>query len=291
MPISWEELVAHPLGAIPFLIDPYIPEGGIILLYGKTRVGKSPLTWEIARCLGSGEAFFGRPTRQSRVLYVELDTPQRLVQARVEQLPSAPNVWWEFIPTINVFEVASQGHLRTLHEECKPALVIVNTLRAIHYGDEKDGALPLRVYKTFQALFPRAAILFVHHDKKSSGNPDDSSDPDEAFSGHMAWFNHCQTGLHLVRHGGHVAGLIRLVHSKSQVSREAPDLVLQLSANGSALVNFSASRLKDILTVYHALEGGKSERVRLVAKQLVVSERTVWTYLSRLPDEGTAVVE
>lgn len=284
MPISWKDLVAQPMGAIPFLIDPYVPEGGIILLYGKTRVGKSPFTWEIARCLGNGEAFLGHPTRQSHVLYLELDTPRRLVQARVERLPTAPNVWWEFIPAINVFEASSQGHLRSLEAQCHPDMVIVNTLRAIHYGDEKDAAIPLRVYKTFQAIFPKAAILFVHHDKKSSGNPEDASDPDEAFSGHMAWFNHCQTGLHLVKHGNPTHGLLRLVHSKSQVSAEAPDVVLKLNEDGSQIIGFSATRLNEILSLYQVLDGQKTERVRLVAKQIGLSERQVWTYLSRLPE-------
>ena len=288
MPISWEELVAQPLGTIPFLIDPYVPEGGIILLYGKTRLGKSPLTWEIARCIGSGEPFFGKPTRPGRVLYLELDTPQRLVQPRLEYLAPAPNVWWEFIPAVNTFDASSQAHLRAIQAQCKPDLLIVNTLRAIHYGDEKDAALPLRIYKTFQALFPKAAILFVHHDKKSAGNPEDSSDPDEAFSGHMAWLNHCQVGLHLMRYGHRNdtgTGLLRLKHSKSQVSREAPDLVLKLDENGSHLVAYSAHRLQQVLTIYQALaETPKTERVRIVAKQLSLSERQVWTYLSRLPE-------
>ena len=181
-PISWADLVAQPLGAIPFLIAPYVPEGGIILLYGKTRLGKSPLTWEIARCVGSGEPFFGHPVRQGRVLYLELDTPRRLVQPRVELLTTAPNVWWEFLPAINIFDSLAQSHLRTLQAQCLPDIVEVNTLRAIHYGDEKDAALPLKVYKTFQAIFPSSAIVFVHHDKKSAGNPEDTSDPDEAFS-------------------------------------------------------------------------------------------------------------
>lgn len=288
MVYSWAELAAQPLGAIPFLIDPYIAEEGVVLLYGKTRTGKSPLTWEIARCIGAGESFFGKPTRAGRVLYLELDTPRRLVQPRLEHLTPSPNVWWEFLPAISIFQPASQAALRTLYQQLIPDLVIVNTLRAVYSGDEKDAALPIRIYSTFQALFPRAAILFVHHDKKSAGNPEDSSDPDEAFSGHMAWFNHCQTGLHLMRYG-HLndrgSGLLRLRHSKSQVSLEAPDLILKLDENGSHLVAYSAHRLQQVLTLYQALtETPKTERVRLVAGQMGLSERQVWTYLSRLPE-------
>ena len=289
-PISWQELVAQPLGAIPFLIDPYVPEGGIILLYGKTRVGKSPLTWEVARCIGSGESFFGHATRQGRVLYLEFDAPRRLVQPRVELLPTAPNVWWEFLPACHIVNSPVQARLREWNAEVAPDIVIVNTLRGVHQGDEKDGSLPLRVYTTFQAIFPRAAIWFTHHDKKSQGNPEDMSDPDEAFSGHMAWLNHCQTGIHLVRFGGREAGLMLLRHTKSQVAAEASPLTLQLDTDGSHLVGYSSSRLKEILTVYHALppDASKTERVRLVAKHVGLGERQVWTYLSRLPDATAA---
>ena len=287
-PISWQELVSQPLGAIPFLIDPYVPEGGIVLLYGKTRIGKSPLTWEIARCVGSGESFFGHQTRLGRVLYLEFDTPRRLIQPRLELLETAPNVWWEFPPACHlVTSAAVQASFRALHAELKPDLVIINTLRAVHQGDERDASLPLRVYPMLQALFPGAAIIFVHHDKKSQGNvASEGTEPDEAFSGHMAWLNHCQTGIHLTRMGGREQGLILMRHTKSQVSAEAPPMQLKLDSNGSHLIDYSATRLKDILTVYHSLpkDVTKTERVQLVAAQVGLKERQVWTYLSRLPD-------
>ena len=285
-PISWAELVEHPQGAIPFLIDPYVPEGGIILLYGKTRIGKSPLTWEIARCIGTGEPFFGCPTRQGRVLYLEFDTPRRLVQPRLELLEPAPNVWWEFPPACHIVNSSLQARFRLMHDEIKPDLVIVNTLRSVYVGDEKDAAMPIRIYQTFQALFPGAAIWLNHHDKKTRGEVEaKGTDPDEDFSGHMAWLNHCQTGLHLVGAGNrYQSGLLKLVHSKSQVSEMALPLTLQLDRDGSHVTDYSAKTLQNILQVYHALEGLKTQRVPLVAKHLGCSERTVWTYLSRLPD-------
>ena len=285
--ITWEDMAASPEWEIPFLINPYIPRGGIILLYGKTRVGKSPLTWESARCIGSGEPFFGLPTAPGRVLYLELDTPRLLVQPRVKKLPPAPNVWFQFMGPCNVSKLDSPmiPILKGFAEGVKPDLVVVNTLRGIYQGDEKDGVQPIKVYANLQYLFPNAAILLVHHDKKSSGNPDDASDPDEAFSGHMAWLNHCQVGLHIVKHGP-TPGLIRLVHSKSQVSRPMKDFVLQLHKDGTNLAEFSSMRLKQILEVYQLLPTttSKTERVRLTAVQVGLKERQVWTYLSRLPD-------
>lgn len=286
-PIPWSELVAQPLGAMPFLIDPYIPEGGSILLYGKTRVGKSPLTWEMARCIGNGTPFFGHPVRQGRVVLLEFDTPRRLVQPRVESLEVPQNVWWEFVGPCHLpTSLPVQMVLRQVQHEVTPDFVIVNTLRKIHQGDEKDGSLPSRIYGIFRAIFPQAATLFVHHDKKSSGDPEDASDPDEAFSGHQAWLNDCQTGLHLMRSGGRDTGLLKLVHTKSQVSAEALPLRLQLDKGGSVLIAYVSDQARKVINAYYRLPPTmpKTERVQIISVQVGLSERQVWTYLSRLPE-------
>ena len=287
-PIPWTDLVGQRLDAVPFLINPYIPAGGIIFLYGKTRVGKSPLTWEMARCIGSGETFFGCPTQQGRVLILELDTPQRLVQPRITQLDPAPNVWWEFMGPCHLPTSALiQKQLRVLEDDLHPDLVIVNTLRKIHQGDEKDGALPSRIYGIFRAIFPQAATLFVHHDKKTHPDPESASDPDEAFSGHLAWLNDCQVGLHLMRASpSREEGRLKLVHTKSQVSAEALPLLLQLDQGGSRLIEYVSEQARKVINAYYALPETmpKTERVRIISLQVGLGERQVWTYLSRLPE-------
>lgn len=283
--ISWHDLVAEPLLKIEFLIHPYVPRGGTILLYGKTSIGKSPLTWEMARCVGSGDLFFGNATVPGRVLYIELDTPRQLVQPRLEAIVPAPNVWWTFLPSCHIVtDLRIQQTLRELQEQVKPDFTIINTLRQVHQGDEKDAALPDRIYKTFHAIFPQSANLFVHHDKKTPSQSDFAGEPDEAFSGHQAWYNNVQTGLHLIRAGSTVPGLLRLVHSKSQVSAKSVPLSLQLDPDGSHLIHYEADRATAVLKAYYALpEGmGKTDGVRIIAKQLKISERTVWTYLARI---------
>ena len=115
---------------------------------------------------------------------------------------------------------------------------------------------------------------------------DEQGDPNEAFSVHQAWHNHVQTGLHLVKLGGRVPGLLSLVHSKSQVSAQEVPLTLQLAPDGSSLSDYYAETAKQIIQAYYALPEAmtKSERVVIVAKQLRVGESKVWTYLSRLPE-------
>lgn len=270
---------------MPFLIRPYIPRGGTILLYGKTSIGKSPLTWEMARCVGGGEDFYAHPAAIGRVLYLEFDTPKVLVQPRVRLIESPPsNVWWEFLhPCHIVTDGRTQTYLRELQGQCLPDFVVVNTLRRIHQGDEKDGSLPTRIYSTFQAIFPGAACLFVHHDKKTPAK-DQVGDPDEAFSGHQAWWNDATTGLHLVRTAPQTH-LLRLDHTKSQVSEQAPPLLLQLHKDGTHLL--SHARATEVSQLWSATPGEtKSERVAKVAQTLGISERNVWRYLSLL-ESGT----
>ena len=283
------DFLAQPFSPIQFAIQPYVPLGGITFLYGKTRVGKSPLTWEMGRCVAAGEPFLGLyPVTQGRVLYCDLDTAPALVQTRLALIDSPPaDFFIEFPGVRNLMQAATQDYFKKLYAEVQPTFVILNTLRKLYSGDEKDASLPSRIYAILLTLFPSAAVMVVHHDKKSSGNPEDTSDPDEAFSGHMAWLNDCQVGLHLTPAGGHVPGLLRLWHSKSQVSAEEPPHTLQLSQNGTQLALYTAQKATAVMSVYVQCPIGmsKTDKVRLISQQLGFSERSVWTYLSRLPDE------
>ena len=281
------EFLAQVFPVARFAVTPYLPFGGVTFLYGKTRLGKSPLTWEMGRCVASGESFLGiYPVVKGRVLYCDLDTPPALVHARLSLVESPPEDFFiEFPGVRNILHEPTQAYFRRLKDEIQPIFVILNTLRKLYGGDEKDASLPSRIYATLMAIFAPAAILVVHHDKKSAGNPDDQSDPDEAFSGHMAWLNDCQVGLHLVRQGGSVPGLLRLIHAKSQVSAEEPPRVLQLAADGTHLIDYRAEQARQVILACQSLPETmtQTERVKVVAGLLKVSESTIWVILSRLP--------
>lgn len=294
MALRWKEFLAQKFPTTLFLVNPYVPIGAIILLYGKTRVGKSPLTWELARAIASGTPFFGRPTIPARVLYLELDTPAPLVQHRVQLVTDPPDdVWWEFLPPCHIVtDRGVQAHLRELGKQIEPGCVIFNTLRKIHQGDEKDGSLPSRLYQTLHALFPGAAKVLVHHDKKSQPR-EAQGDPDETFSGHMAWLNDAQVGLHLVPNGRRQSGALRLENTKNQCAEEVPPLHLFLSKDGSTMIPYVSENARRILETWYTIDSavGKSSRVKAVSQVTGLSERTVWTHISRLPEEPVKVLQ
>ncbi len=221
----------------PWLLEPYIPREGVIFLYGKKGVGKSPLTWSLARSIASGEPWMGLPVSSpGEVLYIEVDSPLSVVKARTDHLKFPPNLFFYF-PT-NSFLCSQDGYDQMKKEtgHLHPSLVIVNTLRKVHLFKDKEPETPAKVYTLFRKLFQ--SVLFVHHEKKTPADPEQGYERGEEFSGSLAWANDAQVCLQLRRaprskdDGSH--NLI-LVNTGNQLHAQPPDLKLLLDADGYTL--------------------------------------------------------
>ncbi len=286
--LSHAELKTKSYPTPEFLIDPYIPRQSTIFMWGDTSIGKSPLTWHLARSVACGTSFFGLPATLGRVLYLEVDTPERVVVPRLQKLRSPMNddTWhenltWVFDESFSVpIMVAAKNDTTTrlgeLQDAFEPDLVVINTCRKIHSFDDKDSATPARVYNYFRVMFPQAATLFVHHERKQSRDPESRENAAESFSGSKAWINDAQVGLQLVtfrpKHG---KANLRLLHWKSQVSEKVRALEMQLEDDGTNIV---CHQFEEYLGVYQLLNT-KTERGpefdKLAAELLSLSERTV----------------
>lgn len=260
--ITWESLSQKTYPPTQFLIDPYIPQGGTILLYGKSSIGKSPTTWEMARAIGSGGHFFGLPAKEGRVLYIEVDTPEMLVASRLRAIPPAPNVWWEFMEPLSLPHTTAEQDdiLGRAKESARPDVVFINTLRKVHDLDDKDSRAPKFVYSFFRHLFPLASLVFVHHMRKSSPDPKAIVHQAESFSGSNHWLNDAQTGLHLEAYSGGERENLRLYHIKSQVSRKIRPLPLFLDTSQDA--SLSSPLFDELLKTYEFLNELSVEGMR-----------------------------
>lgn len=237
--LSWKEIATKPYPEPQFLLDPYIPTGGITLMYGDTSIGKSPVTWRIADAISRGTNFFGLPTRQANVLYIELDTPELSIADRLKKFECPPeNVWWLFSHPLSIPALPAKvrEEFQKAREEIAPGLVVVNTLRKVHDMDDKESRTPALVYGAFQKLFPGAAFLFVHHTRKKALDPKLREVDKESFSGAKNWLNDAQVGLHLeVFRGRERKENLRLYHRKSQVSETLRPLPLLLHKDGTTI--------------------------------------------------------
>lgn len=188
------------------------------------------------------------------MLYIEVDTPEQLIAARLRTGPPAPNVWWEFMEPLSIPNVTPEQHtvLRRAKEEIQPDVVFVNTLRKVHDLDDKDSRAPKLVYSFFRHLFPTSALVFVHHMRKTAQDPKALVHEKEGFSGANNWLNDAQTGLHLEPfNGGESKENLRLYHRKSQVSEVIRPLPLFLDTAAGATL--TSPLYNELLAVYEHL--------------------------------------
>jgi RecA-family ATPase len=272
------EFLKQKPGSVPWLIEPFLPAGGVVFMHGPTSTGKSPLTWKIATCVSNGVDFFGYKVQKTGpVLYVELDTPANLIHPRLAKLEVKPDQMHlsVFSRPLNIInpDSADVYRLSELYNKVKPVLVIVNTLRKSHASDDKESHVPSLVYGAWQSYFPGATILIVHHDKKEQ----EGQNPDQAFSGNQAWANDAQVSLHLVRRGNyehkddekdeHKKTLVSLKMTKSQVSDHElfQPLHLQLCNDGT---NWEESGPDSYRKYFSNLDKNLSRAARIEATML-----------------------
>lgn len=272
---TWEQIETMEIKEPDFLINPFVVKEGVTFLWGKWGVGKSPTTWWMAHAMGSGEEFFGLPTRKSKVLYMDVDSPETVALDRLKKIKPAPNVTFAIRkPFMFPGQPYDQDkELTELNKELTPDVVFFNTLRKCHDLDDKDSKSPKMVYSYYQNMFPNSALVFVHHDKKDSPDPKARITPSESFSGSQAWINDAQVGLKLTPYHGKRDNA-RIWLMKSQVSPRWPyfqPLAINLEDDGS---NMSCARQMDLKTAQKILGAGLKgvEADREIAKLRGISE-------------------
>ena len=280
------ELLQEPDEQIAWICNPFVVRHGITFLYGKTTIGKSPLTWELARCVSQGLPFLGWPTTKGRVLYLEADTPKLVVKPRLRLLPDPKGDWRiEFLvgqsldlgePKNRVHDLLAKG--RVVWGE--PDLVIWNVLRQFYRGSSVAGELVPAVYSAMRTIFPQAGHVVVGHDRKSSTDPETRKHEDEDFSGSSAWWDLATVGLHLIKR----AAYLELHHTKSQASEQVKAMTLDLDPNGTTIKSHhQAMRVR--LDELWSQAPEKGDKAQWVAEQMGINRATV--YRLKKPESRT----
>lgn len=270
------ELLAEPDEQMAWICNPFVVRHGITFLYGKTTIGKSPLTWELARCVSLGIPFLGWPTTKGRVLYLEADTPKIVLKPRLRLLATPPGDWRiEFLvgqsldlanPKNAIHDLLKRG--RVLWGE--PDLVVWNVLRHFYQGSSVSGEPVSAVYGAMRTLFPQAGHVVVGHDRKSPTNPDAARHEDEDFSGSSVWWDLATVGLHLIKR----ADKLELHHTKSQASEQIKGITLDLDPDGTHIKSHhEAIRVR--LEKLWAEAPEKGDKAQWVADQMKIGRSTV----------------
>lgn len=275
--LTWDELVTQPDEEEEFLLRPYIPTEGLVLLYGTTSIGKSPLCWHIAYCVGEGVPFFGLPVKKGPVLFIEMDSTKRGSKKRLKKwgAEGVHGVTFCFLNGLKAERPDPKSSMKLMEAirrtgPAGPSLVVVNSLRKAHGLDDKDSSTVKLVYDWFQMMFPRTAILFVHHETKAPKDPAQAGVLRERFSGSNAWLNDAQVGLHLRSGGGRK---LQLWHVKSQESELYKPLPMELAKDGTHLSCPLLQEQQIVADVLATPGLSATQMDTLIASRLKCSER------------------
>jgi RecA-family ATPase len=178
------EYLALPRPESVFIIDDLLPFGGSLLLYGSPKVGKSFLGLQMAQAIAHGEPWFSFPTKQSKVMFIQLDTPRSLWIHRIENLVEtgealdSPNIihadreslgTWPF----NILQPEHWALLREQVDTYRPDVVILDCLKELHQTPENDNTEGQRVMAALTSATQPAALVLIHHSKKEGDRPHD----------------------------------------------------------------------------------------------------------------------
>lgn len=192
---SLERALTEPLPPVEWDVEPLIPRGNRVVVYGEFGCGKSWLLLDLAIHLAWGRTWLGQfdIARPHTVLYLDEEMPERALRGRLHQISSAippearanaGQLWllshvgekWGHAEVV-------KGLLTELQfNRVKPDVVIVETLRRVLSGSENEQQNVANFWTAVEP-FLEAGITFIvsHHMKKP--NPNGAGGARNQFSG------------------------------------------------------------------------------------------------------------
>lgn len=268
----------------PFFLEPYIPKESVVLFYGRAGIGKSAVTFQMAQAIQLGEPIWGMPTYPTNVLYIELDTPGNLIANRFDNAQPpflhkftliVESLSWDYRNFLSPAPPAESElimhTLMDLHRKYDYGVVFIDALREVVLGDLSASGLARRVYDAFKTIFPKSALVFIHHERKSGQSVFGGGDPLQSAAGSMEFINVAQVALRFHRKGRDTW----LEHGKSQASAEFEPLPISLREDGVYTYHRELERYQAAVTIMEANPGLEARKLdKLIGEALHMSERT-----------------
>jgi len=176
------DYLALPREPQPWVVDKLIPVGGLVNVFGKPKSGKSFLMLGVMEAIANGDdAWQGFAIKKpGPVAYLQVDTPReewaaRMLRLQLSSLEGNNNIYisdmW-MVPEFpfNILNPAGTelGWLKDNLARIQPVMVVVDTLREIHSGDENDSTTMRNVIANLVAACRPAAIVLVSHSRKDT---------------------------------------------------------------------------------------------------------------------------
>ena len=172
------ELLQTELAPLKWVVEDLVPDGGLTLLAGKKKVGKSWMALQIAQAVAVGTTVLDRPTSQGPVVYICLEDGHRRLRERLKKQSAPDDLPIEYLTRFAQLDQNGLDDLRTLLASSRPRLVIIDTLAAAVSGNvDQDSAGPMSdLCNALRAMGQDHGVgvmVIAHHGKRVRSDPGD----------------------------------------------------------------------------------------------------------------------
>lgn len=226
-PVSAAELLSQEPEPVVWVWEPFLPEGGLVLLVAFMKVGKSTFAYALALAVAQGQPFLGCPTKQGGVLILAVEEHPRDVKLRLRKFGMKPeDPIYVHTGRLDRSDATSKQMQKFIREK-EIKLVILDTLSLYwQIQDENNNAQVVGHVSPLLHLAREtgAVVLLVHHERKSGG------EEGRAIRGGSALFGLVDQALMLERRHGE-KGSERSLKAVGRYEETPRELILKLVGN------------------------------------------------------------
>jgi len=156
---------------LPWLIDGLMIRGGISLLAGASKAGKSTITRQLAMAVSRGHEWLGRKVHKGKVLYLALEEQEYMLSHQLKKLGlnKDDNILYH-VGAPNIGDL--KDNLTQAIEHYKADLIVVDTMILLaqfeNVNDYKDVYEKLSIFRNI-ARQTDSHIMMIHHTNKMGG--------------------------------------------------------------------------------------------------------------------------
>lgn len=214
------DLLAEPPEETPWLVEGLLPQGGVSVLAGKPKAGKSTLARCIALAVASGATILNRKTSRGPVIYIGLEDRRRTIADHFRRMGAKSESILVHTGNVTTSAEESVELLRQQIDDNDVVLLVVDTmLRLIRVSDTNDYAEMTASLSPWLSLAreSRCHVMLVHHAGKKDRDDLDSILGSTAIAGTV------DTGLIVRRRGSN-----RTLSTTQREGDDFPEALLML---------------------------------------------------------------
>lgn len=170
--VRWGDILEAPDKEEDWVIHGLLLRGGMSVIVGMPKIGKTTLIRQMEKCVLRGEPFLDRKTAKGTIIHYSFDEKLKTSKKHYKTLGLTKND-----PLILHFGTASNNdYVKELEEDLikiKPAIAVVDTLfDMVDSEDVNNYGTVKRQLSIFSALAERTGchIMFIHHTNKPNNN-------------------------------------------------------------------------------------------------------------------------